>query len=113
MHAERLKSLLAEGGIAPARLPELAEHCDHWFMEDPGVATYVLWRMFDGLRRTWDDEQGVPTAEYSPFKERLLAALFMVAEQLAGNQHLQIAATLDELVKTYRECRIAADKAPR
>src|ERR1700730_8239354 len=110
MYVERLKSLLAEGGVAPANADRLAHLCDQWFMEQPRVAVYVLWHLLDGFARNCDDEQGCPTSEYLPFHQKLLPVLTSVVDQLSVANDQQIQPALDNLLRTYRECRIAANK---
>ena len=46
MHADRLKSLLADGGIAPENVGRLSELCEKWFMDEASLTAYVLRSIF-------------------------------------------------------------------
>jgi hypothetical protein len=104
MHAEHLKSLLANNVIHPDNLPQLEEHCDRWFMEDPGVASYVLWQLIRGLVRMWCGEQ-VLAPEFPLFEKKLLPAFTDVLDQLANGNKQLIVLAIEQLLKTYCECR--------
>src|SRR5438105_14669961 len=101
MHADRLKSLLADGGIAPENVGRLSELCEKWFMDEASLTAYVLRSIFRELLRDreWDDPQGLPTIEFAVFQEGLLPQLTKLAANISAGTKEQPAPALTDLIR--------------
>src|SRR5713226_4753623 len=98
MYADRLKSLLADGGITPGNVGRLSELCEKWFIDEASLTAYVLRSIFKELLRDreWDDPQGIPTAEYTVFKEKLLPQLVRLSTNIPARSKEQSVAPLSD-----------------
>jgi hypothetical protein len=115
MYADQLKSLLADGGITPGNVRRLSELSEKWFMDEASLTAYVLRSIFRELLRDreWDDSQGIPTAEYTAFKENLLPQLVKLSTSIpTGTQERPIAA-LTDLVRAFRDCYAKRIETPQ
>ena len=110
MHLEQVRSLLSENHISPDNVQRLAPICEAWFEAEPGLTPFVFRSIFRELAWEWDDTQGIPTAWYAPFKERLLPLLRRVANLTPAKDQKELVASLEELTKTFRDCCSSARK---
>lgn len=104
----RLSQLLAAGGIDPGNVRPLAELCADWYTAQGGLTPFVRRSLFGEPDRRWDDPQGVPTAEHTPFKDVLLPELKTLAQLLPTTPEAQRGPLLTSLVNTFRDCGQAA-----
>jgi hypothetical protein len=103
-----LKSLLADGGISPENVQQLAQISEEWFKSEPILTSFVLRAVFKEVATDWDEEQGIPTAVYDAVKAALLPELKRLCNQLANSTAAQSAADLDGLVTAFHASMSAA-----
>ena len=104
MWAHQLKQVLAKGSIVADNLRDAVALCDDWYTAEPSLATFALRSLFRDLEwRGWDDQQGVTTAVYDPFKNGVLPHLLHVADILFATPAAEPTSELDTLVVAYRD----------
>jgi hypothetical protein len=104
MSAAQLKQLLAKGSMVSDNLRDTIVLCDDWYAAEPSLATFVLRSIFRDLeRRGWDDQQGVSTAVYDPFKNGVVPRLMQIADILIATPAAEPIDELDDLVVAYRD----------
>ena len=104
MSAHQLKQLLVKGSMVSDNLRDAIALCDAWYAAEPSLATFILCSIFRDLeRRGWDDQQGMSSAVYDPFKNGVLPLLFQVADILAATPAAEPINELDDLVVAYRD----------
>ena len=108
MYPTRFMQLLAEGKITPGNIRPLGELCNEWFAAEPSLLTFVLRSIFSELFADWDDQQGIPTALYSTFEQRLLPELRAIAPLAGSAHHAQLHESLERLVVAFHACRQAS-----
>jgi len=87
-------------------VPALAQLAEAWFRDEPDLPSFVFRAIFQELSALWDDPQGIPTADYLPYENRLLPELLDTADLLiAGETPENLAHHLRALVETFRMCR--------
>lgn len=80
MSAKILKQFLSKGNLLGDTLVDTIAHCDAWYAAEPNIATFVLRSIFRDLQlRGWDNQQGVATSVYDPFKNTVLPHLLKIA----------------------------------
>jgi hypothetical protein len=109
MYPTRFMQLLADGGIAPDNIRPLAELFNDWFAAEPNVLTFTLRSIFNDLFPDWDDQQGIPTAQYAVYEQRLLPELKAIAPLSGSGHSVHLQESLERLVKAYHGCR-ASDR---
>ena len=78
--------------------------CDDWYAAEPSLTTFVLRSIFRDLQlRGWDNQQGVPTAEYDPFQNGVLPHLVQIADILSATPAAEPVNELDALIVAYRD----------
>jgi hypothetical protein len=114
MHAEQLRSLLSDDGIVPGNVLRATSLCEEWFRMEPSLPVFVLRAIFRELSQGgWDDPQGIPTAEYLPFRQELLPRLKAVVDFMLAEPQGQPTAALADLVRTFRDCCRESVKAAK
>jgi hypothetical protein len=102
MRANTLRQFLNKTMVADT-LRDTVAHCAEWYAAEPNLATFVLLSLFQDLeRRGWDNQQGVATAQYDPFKNMVLPHLIKIADLLIKTPAATPAAELDDLAMAYR-----------
>ena len=85
MPAKKLKQLLCKGSMLTDNLRDAITLCDDWYAAEPSLATFVLRSIFRDLQlREWDNQQGIPTSEYDPFRNGVLPHLLQIADILSA-----------------------------
>ena len=78
--------------------------CDDWYAAEPSLTTFVLRSLFRDLQcRGWDNQQGIPTAVYDPFKNGVLPHLLKIADILSATPAAEPVNEVDALVVAYRD----------
>jgi hypothetical protein len=75
MWHQRLRALLAEGGLSPRNLPRLREVAREWTAAQPGVVPVLLLGIFLYALDHWTDGPGVPPAHVTAVQAALLPRL--------------------------------------
>ena len=103
MYPQQLRQLLADGGITPGNVGQLASVSDAWFTAEPGPTSLVLRCIFRELYGDWD-EQGVPYEKYEPFERLLLPVVTETVEAVLLSEPARLAAALNGLAVAFRDC---------
>ena len=104
MPANKLKQLLDKGPLVADNLRDAITLCDGWYSAEPSLATYIIRSLMRDLeRRHWDDQQGVPAAQYAPFKNMVEPHLTGIVDILVATPAAEPISELDRLVVAYRD----------
>lgn len=107
MSPQSLLLLLAEP-FSPEMVGQAATLCDEWFAAEPSIPSFTLRAIFSELAGQWDDEQGVPSARFTPFREQLAPSLRQVVNEVVeGAPAKAVNDSLETLVRIFRDCRLA------
>jgi hypothetical protein len=108
MPARTLKQFLSSGNVVADTLVDIITHCDGWYVADPRIATFILRSIFRDLQlRGWDNQQGVATAAYDPFKNGVLPHLLRIADILSAMPSAEPMNELIALIVAYRDSLVA------
>lgn len=100
MYVARLGPLLVPSTFSPNSAVALIGLSQDWFRDDPFLVSYVFRSIFSDLSdRSWDDEQGVPTAEFKRFVSDVLPHLNAILNALPAVS----VDSLDALVMAHRD----------
>jgi hypothetical protein len=104
MYPSQLKLLLSNGGISPDNVRSALQICEDWFLQEPGLASFVFRAIFFELSESWKDPQGIPTAEYEKYRDGLLPELETLLGSLPTLSSDDVVVSLTNLLLSYRDC---------
>jgi hypothetical protein len=108
MSAKKLKQLLTKGDVVGDTLVDTIAHCDAWYAIDAGLTTFALRSIFRDLQlRGWDNQQGIATVVYNPFKNGVLPHLLRIADILSATPAAEPMNELTALIVAYRDSLLA------
>ena len=103
MRANTLRQLLGKGNMVSDRLRDTVILCEEWYSAQPSLVTFVLLSLFRDLKhRGWDNQQGVASAEYDPFKKMVLPHLIAIADLIIKTPAATPFTELDDLAIAYQ-----------
>jgi hypothetical protein len=105
MFPQRLQQLLTNP-FSPDLARQGLTICNEWWQAQPCVVVFVLRTMFAEMTDRWEDEQGVETAQFEPFQQRLPPLILAVIDDLLAGSPKTSADNLEALVRAYQECLI-------